>query len=94
MMRRIQRTAWGLLVFLTGPISCGPAPDSSDDWSLAPGLKTRWAADVDPAMPYPEYPRPQMVREVWLNLNGLWEIAILPASEPQPLEYAEKILVP
>jgi len=94
MMGRIQWTAWGLLVFLTGPISCGPAPDSSDDWSSAPGLKTRWAADVDPAMPYPEYPRPQMVREVWLNLNGIWEIAILPASEPQPLEYAEKILVP
>lgn len=93
-MRRSQRTACGLLVFLTGLISCGPAPDSLDGWSPAPGLKTRWAADVDPAMPHPEYPRPQMVRAEWVNLNGLWEFAILPASEPRPLEYTEKILVP
>ena len=25
------------------------------------------------AMPRPEYPRPQLVREQWLNLNGTWE---------------------
>ena len=26
-----------------------------------------------PSIPRPEYPRPQMVRDNWLNLNGLWE---------------------
>ncbi len=26
-------------------------------------------------IPRPEYPRPQMVRNVWCNLNGLWEFA-------------------
>ena len=36
-------------------------------------IKTRWAADVDPSAPLPEYPRPQMVRADWMNLNGLWD---------------------
>jgi beta-galactosidase/beta-glucuronidase len=29
--------------------------------------------NTDPAMPRPEYPRPQFVREDWLCLNGEWE---------------------
>ena len=24
------------------------------------------------ALPHPEYPRPQFVREAWINLNGKW----------------------
>ena len=43
-------------------------------------IKTRWAADVDPSAPLPEYPRPQMVRSDWMNLNGLWDYAITPAD--------------
>ena len=34
---------------------------------------TRWSSQVDPNHPLPEYPRPQFVRERWLNLNGIWE---------------------
>ena len=34
-------------------------------------LMTDWAAQVDPNNPWPEYPRPQMVRTNWLNLNRL-----------------------
>src|ERR1035438_10095441 len=46
-------------------------------WQPAAGpLKTRWAKDVSPEKPHPEYPRPQMVRQDWLNLNGLWDFAI------------------
>ncbi len=36
-------------------------------------LMTRWSSQVDPNHPLPEYPRPQFVRERWLNLNGIWE---------------------
>jgi len=36
-------------------------------------LMTRWAKDVDPESVHQEYPRPQMVREKWLNLNGMWQ---------------------
>src|SRR3546814_771522 len=53
-----------------------------------------WAAEVDPASPLPEYPRPQMVREDWANLNGLWEYAIRPAGDPAPRDYDGRILVP
>ena len=28
-----------------------------------------------------EYPRPQLVRNDWINLNGLWEYAIRPVEE-------------
>ncbi|MEZ0394943.1 MAG: sugar-binding domain-containing protein [Anaerolineales bacterium] len=48
-------------------------------------LMTRWAAGVDPENVWPEYPRPQMTRPDWLNLNGLWNFAItrrLPGAPP------------
>ncbi|MCX6133764.1 MAG: hypothetical protein NTU47_08130 [Ignavibacteriales bacterium] len=67
-------------------------------WKIAAGapLLTRWAKDVAPANPLPEYPRPQMVRENWLNLNGLWEFAVGKVGEDAPIdrELKEKILVP
>ena len=37
---------------------------------------TRWAADVRPDAVLPEYPRPQMARPRWQNLNGIWQVAI------------------
>ena len=44
------------------------------DWKPAASpLMTRFAKDVDPKNVLPEYPRPQMVRKEWKNLNGLWD---------------------
>ena len=40
-------------------------------------LKTPFAKDVDAQKPHAEYPRPQMVRKDWLNLNGPWDYAIV-----------------
>lgn len=57
-------------------------------------ILTRWAKDVSPENVHSEYPRPQMVREEWLNLNGLWNYAIRPVEEGEPAEYDGKILVP
>ena len=54
---------------------------------------TRWAKKVAPETVHQEYPRPQMVREDWLNLNGLWQYAIVPKDAPQP-EMNGNILVP
>lgn len=45
-------------------------------------LCTRWADDVDPSCPLPEYPRPQLVRDAWLNLNGRWDYAINEGATP------------
>jgi hypothetical protein len=57
-------------------------------------LRTKWAADVTPARVLPEYPRPQMQRADWVNLNGPWDYAIADAAAPRPQTYAGKILVP
>ncbi len=57
-------------------------------------IKTPWAEKVDPANPLPEYPRPQLVRTAWLNLNGLWDYAILPKGKFIPGNFDGKILVP
>jgi len=64
-------------------------------WRPAEGpLMTRWAAQVSPERVHPEYPRPQMVRQDWLNLNGLWDYAIRPKDEKQPEKFDGQILVP
>ncbi|MCX6997437.1 MAG: PA14 domain-containing protein [Kiritimatiellaeota bacterium] len=65
------------------------------DWQPVPGhIMTRWAAQVDPARPHPEHPRPQMVRPAWQNLNGLWQFEITGKDAPQPAQFSRKILVP
>lgn len=46
---------------------------------------TRWAALVDTNAPLPEYPRPQLVRSNWLNLNGLWQFQVGAAKDPVPI---------
>ncbi|ACU02310.1 glycoside hydrolase family 2 protein [Pedobacter heparinus] len=65
-------------------------------WKPVPGkISTDWAAKVNPSNPLPEYPRPQLVRKSWINLNGLWQYAILPkGSDKIPVSYAGQILVP
>lgn len=57
-------------------------------------IKTRWAAEVDPAAPLPEYPRPTLVRSRWRNLNGLWNYSLTPAGAAAPGEAQGRILVP
>jgi len=65
------------------------------EWQMAKGpLATRWAKDVSPDKAWPEYPRPQMVRKDWQNLNGLWDYATAAKSDAQPKDWEGKILVP
>lgn len=56
-------------------------------------LTTVWGDAVDPGAVLAEYPRPQMVRDSYLNLNGYWDYAIRDTSR-EPVEYDGKILVP
>ncbi|MCB1187036.1 beta-galactosidase [bacterium] len=75
------------------PDDANAADDAATDARPAP-LMTRWAADVDPESPWPEYPRPAMVREDWLNLNGYWEYAIRYTGTEAPEAFDGRILVP
>ena len=65
-------------------------------WQPAKGpLMTRWAKDVSPDKVHPEYPRPQMVRKQWTNLNGLWDYKIADGTGEMPPKSSDgKILVP
>lgn len=65
-------------------------------WKIAgERITTPWAEKVNAVNPLPEYPRPQMVRNNWTNLNGLWEYAVLPSTlEAIPQSFQGNILVP
>jgi len=70
-------------------------------WSSGPNrstyeLRTQWADQVGPDNAHPEYPRPQLTRSAWRNLNGSWQFAAATAGEQPPVgkDLAERILVP
>lgn len=70
---------------------------AQDTWTPVPGkITTQWAADINAVQPLPEYPRPQLTRKSWMNLNGLWQYAIVPKAtgEAEPAAFDGKILVP
>jgi len=87
----------GITLFISSGIYLGGSTVPSDQWQAreAP-LMTEWAKDVTPDNVHPEYPRPQMVRQEWMNLNGLWEYAPALEGEQPPVgkELSGKILVP
>jgi beta-galactosidase/beta-glucuronidase len=83
-----------LLLVLLVSVICAKGQQS---WQIVPGhITTSWSANVNPATPLPDYPRPQLVRKNWQNLNGLWQYAILPKAqqETMPAAFAGNILVP
>jgi beta-galactosidase/beta-glucuronidase len=89
-MKRLGLAIGVLILLGTGPLV-------GADWHPAKGpLMTRWAKDVSPERVHPEYPRPQMVRKDWLNLNGVWQLAFAKKGESVPAgkELPERILVP
>ncbi|MEM6379233.1 MAG: sugar-binding domain-containing protein, partial [Bacteroidota bacterium] len=57
-------------------------------------IVSKWSAEVSPENVLPDYPRPQMQRKAWLNLNGLWNYSISPAYQAKNLQFDQQILVP
>jgi hypothetical protein len=90
-LRRARRAAGILLILALHAFSVA----EETAWRVAKApLMTRWAADVNPSSVHREYPRPQLVRDDWLNLNGLWDYAISSDNGNPPADFSKQILVP
>src|SRR6185295_18264403 len=84
-----------LLIGLLAVINLSFAQPGS--WQIVGGrITSPWADSVNPANVLPDYPRPQMKRNEWKNLNGLWQYAVLPNAEAtnMPSAFQGNILVP
>ncbi len=85
-MKKGPLSLWLLILLM-----CGTA----QAWQPARGpLSTPWTDDVSPDGVWSEYPRPQMVRPHWINLNGLWDYAIVARDADQPAHWEGEVLVP
>ena len=56
-------------------------------------MTTPWTDKIDREKPLPEYPRPQLARQGWINLNGPWDYAIND-NRRFPQKFDGQILVP
>ncbi|MES2660531.1 MAG: sugar-binding domain-containing protein [Verrucomicrobiota bacterium] len=86
---RIRLLSYALLSSL-------PASAAEKSWQMGIGpLTTPWTEKVSPQNALPEYPRPQLTRDAWQSLNGLWDHALtdISAADP-PANLNESILVP
>jgi hypothetical protein len=83
-----------VLISIAAAFNSARADEAADWHPMKAPLMTRWAAEVGPTNALPDYPRPQLVRMDWLNLNGLWDYAVTPDSVEKPPPFAGKILVP
>ena len=57
-------------------------------------IKTKWGKNLDPKNVWQEYPRPQLERKQWLNLNGIWSYSITDVNSQKPDNFDGEILVP
>ena len=59
-------------------------------------FQSEQAKDVAPENAHPEYPRPQMMRKEWKNLNGLWQFSAADEVKDAPhgKDLSGRILVP
>jgi glycosyl hydrolase family 2 len=92
----MTRTSWIFAALLLLQQQAPPIQPLAQAASPVPAtrLQTRWAALVDRNNVLPEYPRPQLVRKNWQNLNGEWSYAITHRYSNRPSTFGGRILVP
>jgi len=89
-MRIIKSLAF--FVFFVLSVSC--VHKKEINWKIAENpILTKWASEVDPLKPWLQYPRPDMVRNAWINLNGLWDYSVTQKGK-KPEKWDGSILVP
>ncbi len=87
--RLVPALAAGVVLSLAGGLQ------AQADWQRAgEPMLTSWGRKVKPDSVWSEYPRPQLVRAAWTNLNGLWSYAVAGKEETPPRQWAGNILVP
>ncbi len=65
------------------------------NWKPVKGhIMTKWADEIDPQNTLSKYPRPQMVRDEWKCLNGIWDYTIESKEAKKATSFNNKILVP
>jgi hypothetical protein len=85
----IKTLVAGLLACVSATIAI-----AQTDAKPAARMLTPWAADAEAGKGWQEYPRPQLVREHWQNLNGMWDYAVTPFAAAIPGSFDGKIRVP
>ena len=81
-----------VLLLITIPVWRLRRREKGSQYRIRP-LFTPWGETLDRDHPLPEYPRPQLRRESYLNLNGRWQYAIRPAGQA-PDRFDGEIIVP
>jgi hypothetical protein len=99
MIRSPELTRAGSTALRLLPLLCSllPLHNAVAAWApKTPPLATPWTSQVSTTNALPEYPRPQLVRTDWLNLNGEWQFASATAGQAPPVNQnlAESVLVP
>ncbi|MFY0256162.1 glycoside hydrolase family 2 protein [Chitinophaga sp. 30R24] len=92
MLQQPGKLLWCLAAFFScsGYSLCG-----QQRWQMQPvPVQSRWAKAVTPENVLPAYPRPQLERASWQNLNGLWDYTITAADAAAPASFDGEILVP
>ncbi|GAB1513850.1 LamG-like jellyroll fold domain-containing protein [Actinophytocola sp. KF-1] len=95
----MSRRALAIVAASLVAVALAPALPAVADPVWQPGtppLTTPWTHLVGPDNALPEYPRPQLTRPEWKNLNGVWEFAGAAEGEAPPIgeSLGERILVP
>ena len=66
---------------------------------LSAPVMTPWGEEINPEAVWQEYPRPQLVRPDWINLNGVWQYyrrdnTVRLVAERSASRFSQRILVP
>lgn len=85
----------GLALLLAGAVLVVTSSLAEDSTPYRSALITKWGREVTPENAWRDYPRPQLARENWQNLNGLWDYAVTAIAEKSPpAAWNGQILVP